>query len=244
VRPTFWKVGELARRTGVSVRTLHYYDEIGLLSPSHHTGSGHRLYAARDVVRLQQVLSLRQLGFALEEIRDCLGRGTLSLREVLQMHLARLREQIQAQQQLCRRLEALASGLASAEEVSVEDFLGAIEGLTMIEKYYTPEQMEYLRQRGEQVGEERIRQVEAEWQQLIAQVRAERDAGTDPADERVQELARRWIGLVQEFTGGDPGIEKSLRTMWHQEENIHGLDTREMRELRAYIDKALAAAKK
>ena len=57
------KVGDLARRTGLTVRTLHHYDEIGLLKPSLHTESGHRLYTGRDVARLQQVLSLRQLGF-------------------------------------------------------------------------------------------------------------------------------------------------------------------------------------
>ena len=51
------KVGELAKRAGTSVRTLHYYDEIGLLSPSHHTASGHRLYDANDVARLQQIHS-------------------------------------------------------------------------------------------------------------------------------------------------------------------------------------------
>ena len=49
------KVGELAKRTGLTVRTLHHYDEIGLLKPSLHTESGHRLYTARDVARLQQV---------------------------------------------------------------------------------------------------------------------------------------------------------------------------------------------
>ncbi|MCH7995122.1 MAG: MerR family transcriptional regulator, partial [Planctomycetes bacterium] len=65
-----WKVGELATQTGVSVRTLHDYDEIGLLSPSQRTGSGHRLYGADDVVRLQQIKSCRQLGFSLAEIRD------------------------------------------------------------------------------------------------------------------------------------------------------------------------------
>jgi DNA-binding transcriptional MerR regulator len=57
------KVGELARRTGLTVRTLHHYDEIGLLNPSLHTEAGYRLYTAGDVARLQQVLSLRQLGF-------------------------------------------------------------------------------------------------------------------------------------------------------------------------------------
>lgn len=64
-----WKVGELAEQTGLSVRTLHYYDEIGLLTPSQRTASGHRLYAPGDVIRLQQIKSLRQLGFPLEEIR-------------------------------------------------------------------------------------------------------------------------------------------------------------------------------
>ena len=61
------KVGELARRTGLTIRTLHHYDEIGLLKPSGHTESGHRLYTSSDITRLQQVVSLRQLGFSLDE---------------------------------------------------------------------------------------------------------------------------------------------------------------------------------
>ena len=64
-----WKVGELAERTGLTVRTLHHYDAIGLLSPSGRTGSnhgsGHRLYTAADVARLQQILSLKMLGFSI-----------------------------------------------------------------------------------------------------------------------------------------------------------------------------------
>jgi DNA-binding transcriptional MerR regulator len=86
------KVGELARRTGLTIRTLHHYDEIGLLQPTLHTESGHRLYTAGDVARLQQVLSLRQLGFSLEEIRDCLDRPGFAPLEVIHLHVARLRE--------------------------------------------------------------------------------------------------------------------------------------------------------
>ena len=74
LRPASWKAGELAKQTGLSVRTLHYYDEIGLLSPSQRTEAGHRLYTADDIVRLQQVKSLRHLGFTLKEIRDYLNR--------------------------------------------------------------------------------------------------------------------------------------------------------------------------
>src|SRR5262245_1930183 len=87
------KVGELARRTGLTVRMLHHYDEVGLLRPSLHTGAGHRLYTAGDVARLQQVLSLRQLGFSLEQVRDCLDRPGFAPVEVIRLHAARLREQ-------------------------------------------------------------------------------------------------------------------------------------------------------
>src|SRR5215468_2852040 len=101
------KVGELARRTGLTVRTLHHYDEIGLLKPSLHTEAGHRLYTAADVARLQQVLSLRHLGFSLEQVRDCLNRPDFSPLEVVGLHLARLREQLELQRKLCERLEAI-----------------------------------------------------------------------------------------------------------------------------------------
>src|SRR3954452_16244111 len=94
------KVGELARRSGVSVRTLHYYEEIGLLAPSQHTPTGHRLYALTDVTRLQQIVSLRQLGLSLTEIRACLASSTFDPADVVDRHLARIREQMELQRQL------------------------------------------------------------------------------------------------------------------------------------------------
>lgn len=212
------KVGDLAKQTGVSVRTLHYYDEIGLLSPSHRTEAGYRLYGEADIIRLQQIVSLRQLGFSLEQIRECLEQDQFSPQHVVQLHLSQLKEQMALQQQLCVRLEAIATRLQSTETISTQEFIQLIEITTMIGKYYTPEQQEYLKSRAEQIGEERIRQVEAEWQNLIEQVRTEMEKGTDPGSESVQSLARRWRSLIQEFTGGDPGIEQSLNTMYQQEE--------------------------
>src|SRR5262245_43496748 len=100
------KVGELARRAGLTVRTLHHYDEIGLLKPSLHSEGGHRLYTGEDVARLQQVVSLRQLGFSLDEIRSCLDGPGFSPLEVIRLHVAKLREQIELQKGLCGRLEA------------------------------------------------------------------------------------------------------------------------------------------
>lgn len=240
------KVGALAKRTGLSVRTLHYYDEIELLSPSAHSEGGHRLYTAADIARLQQIRSLRQLGFSLEQTRECLSRPDYSPRQVIAAHLARLREQIALQERLCTSLEEIARWLAAADPVSVEHFLCTIERITMVEKYYTPEQLEYLKQRREIVGEERIREVEAEWPRLMAEVRAEMEKGTDPSDPRVQALAQRWMGLVQEFTGGDPGIAQSLKTMYEREQpqDIHSSIPSDVHELFAYVGKAMELANK
>ena len=237
-----WKVGELAERTGLSVRTLHHYDEIGLLIPSHRTPSGHRLYAEADVARLQQIVSLRSLGLPLDEVRDCLDRRGLKPLEVIRLHAARLREQMETQARLVERLEAVATGLQSAEGVSADDIIRTIREIQMFEKYYTPEQLAELKERAERIGPQRMKEVEAEWPALMAEVRAEMEKGTDPAAPRMQELARRWRGLIEEFTGGNPGIEQSLRNLYQGEPQMReraGFDP----ALSAYVQRALDAAR-
>jgi DNA-binding transcriptional MerR regulator len=231
-----WKIGDLAKRTGVSIRTLHHYDEIGLLSPSHRTESGHRVYGREEVVRLQQVLSLRQSGFSLEQIRDLLGRRDFDVRRVIDLHLARLRKQIAAQQELCARLEAIATHYPTA---TAEEFIQAIEVMTMFEKYYTKEQLDTLAERREMLGEERMAAAPQEWTQLMQSVREEMRNGTDPKDPRVQALAKKWRALIDEFTGGDPAIEQSLRNMYQNESKFaseEGVDL----AMNGYIAKALA----
>ena len=209
-----FKIGDLASRTGVSIRTLHHYDKIRLLSPAHRSQSGHRLYGRRDVLRLQQIVLLKQIGLSLDEVREVLDRPQTDVRRVIGSHIARLKEQVARQQDLCRRLEAIA---ARPESASVEEIIKSIEVMTMFEKYYTKEQLEQLKKRAEELGEDRIRAAEAEWPKLIAEVRAELQRGTDPKDPRVQALAKRWNELVLGFTGGDPGITQSLKNFYKGE---------------------------
>ena len=243
MRGSGWKVGELARRTGLTVRTLHHYDDVGLLRPGGRTPAGHRLYGDGEIERLHRVQSLRRLGFGLDEIRGMLDDPSFSPARVVELHLERVREQIHFQQRLCERLEGIASRLRAAETVSADELIQTIEAMSMFERYYTPEQMEELRQRRERVGEPRIREVEAEWPRLIEEVRGEMERGTDPADERVQALARRWMGLVQEFTGGNPGIERSLGNLYREESTVHGMDVAAMRPLMEYVQRAIAAGR-
>lgn len=214
---TFWKIGEVAERTGLSVRTLHHYDDIGLLRPSHRTPSEHRLYGREELLRLQQIVALRQMGLSLDQIGAALDRGDVDVRELVRSHVARIREQIKIQQELCDRLEMLVEHYHSA---SAEELIRGIEVMTMFEKYYTKEQLDTLARRREMIGEERMRSVQEEWTTLMRDVRSHMSAGTDPKDPRVQELARKWRSLIEEFTGGDAGIEESLRNMYRSETRL------------------------
>src|SRR5262249_45474542 len=161
-----------------------------------------------------QILCLKQLGFSLEQVKEYMTRADYDPREVVRLHLAKVRQQAKELAQLGDRLQALANVLDTADAVSPETFLETIEVMTMIEKYYTPEQLEQLKQRKEEVGDARIQEVQAEWPRLMAEVQAAMDAGLDPTDPKAQDLARRWVGLVNEFTGGNPGIFQSLNKMY------------------------------
>ena len=108
-RIKFFTVGQLAERSGTTVRTLHYYDEIGLLSPSMRSGSGRRLYDRDSVLRLQQILTYRTLGLALEEIARLLDDPAFDRRAALLAQRQAVTDQIAQSEALIRSIdEALA----------------------------------------------------------------------------------------------------------------------------------------
>jgi MerR family transcriptional regulator, thiopeptide resistance regulator len=171
------RIGEVAAATGLTVRTLHHYDEIGLLAPAGRTEAGYRLYSGDDVRRLYRIVAFRRLGLALTEIGALLDR----------------------------------------DGAATDLFPEAIEGMTMFERYYTPEQHQALEERRAALGEDGLRRAEADWAAPIAEAEALRAEGVPPSDPRVQALAARWSALIEQFTEGDAGILASLKTMYERE---------------------------
>jgi DNA-binding transcriptional MerR regulator len=193
------------------------------------------------VARLQQVVSLRQLGFSLEEVKGCLDRPSFAPLEVIRLHLARLREQIEAQRKLCERLEALAALFRTAGEVPADEFIRTIEGMTMIEKLYTPEQMKQFEEIARQVGPEEIRAVEEAWTALLAEVRANRDL--DPASPQAQALAQRWDELTERTMRGYqafPEVKQAIADNYKQGK-FEGFDRAPQAADRAFIERVKAA---
>ncbi|MCM3293487.1 MerR family transcriptional regulator [Paenibacillus sp. MER 180] len=122
-----WKVGDLAKLTGLTLRTLRFYDQIGLFSPSAHSDSGHRLYNQADLSRLQQILSLKELGLSLEEIKSVITGGHFSPLQIVSLQIARLKDTIQMQQKLLAGLESVSDLMLLKQPVTVEDFTKLLE---------------------------------------------------------------------------------------------------------------------
>lgn len=236
----YLQVGALARATGLTVRTLHHYDAIGLLVPEERSFSGRRLYSPADVRRLYRIVALRQLGLSLDDIAAILDRDS-DLAAAIREHLTRVEETLAAQRRLKLTLGRMLEALEHHRDPTLDQFMKAIEETTMIEKYYTPEQQEQLAARAQELGPERIRQAEGEWAELIAAVKAERAAGTAPSDPRMLELARQWRALIEQFTGGDEGIRESLATMYREQGSRSASQGMVDPELMSYVGEALAA---
>lgn len=238
------KVGELAERTGLTVRTLHWYDEIGLLSPRHRTPTGHRIYGPEEVERLQAIRSLRQVGLSLDDIREALDREGLSVLRVLELHARRLREEGDRIRALADRLDRVTDAARRTGGVEAETLIETMEAMAMFEKYYTPEQLEKLERRKEEVGEKRIREVQEEWRELYRRFAEEMAVGAEPGDPSVQALARKAESLVGEFTGGDPGIRASLEKLYRGEGTrpleAHGWDVEP--DLQGFVSRAIREA--
>lgn len=234
------RTGDVVTRTGLTVRTLHHYEAIGLLTPAGRTPAGHRLCGPAQIRRLQRILALRGLGMRLDDIRTCLRDRRFSLETTLRLQLKRVTDQLRRLQELRARLTDILESLVEGRDVSVEEFLSTMELITMIEKYYTSEQLEELKSRKESLGPEVIKAAEEEWPVLIGKVRATMEGGAAPTAPEVQDLARRWKFLVEQFTGGSPEIAESLARMFRDEPDVasqQGLDP----AIFEFIGKAMAS---
>ena len=121
------RVGELATATGLTVRTLHYYEEIGLLDPPERTPAGHRLYSADDVERLYRVSVLRGLGLPLGEIKKALDDPSWQLRSALDAHLVDIDARLKHVSRLRGRLTTLISTLERAADSHTDNLISIIE---------------------------------------------------------------------------------------------------------------------
>jgi len=233
-------IGALAKRTGLTVRTLHHYDQIGLLSPSGRTDGGYRLYSDPDILRLERIVLLRGLGMPLTDIAVALDSDANTIVSLVERQAADVQSRIDEATTLRARLDATIAQLRAHEYQKADDALAMIAAVHTFERYFDDEQRGVLRERAAQLAPERIREVEARWPQLIGEVRSEMTNGTPPNHPRVLALAEEWQSLLDEFTNGRWDIASSAGRMMKAEpaaQRRTGLDAAIME----YVAEAMGA---
>jgi DNA-binding transcriptional MerR regulator len=216
----FYRASEFASLAGITVRTLHHYDRLGLLKPSGRTTAGYRMYGERDFARLQQIVTLKFIGFPLKDIKDLLDRDRFDLPAALRLQREIIAEKRRRLDLAVSAIEKVERELAAGEEPDWESFARIIEVINMqndwewVKKYYTEEQLQQLASR---YSPEVQQSAERDWAALIKDVEA--SLGEDPASEKAQAIAARWSELIERFTGGDPGIRENLARLYADHAN-------------------------
>ena len=213
-----WRIGELAAASGLSVRALRHYDELGLLKPAERSDSGYRLYSAAEVERLYRITALRRLGLGLEAIGAALDGDGSDLGTLVRRQRDAVDRELAERLALRERLDALCAELDRGHAPTVRDLITTMEAMQMYERYFDSDQRERIRERADALGPERIAEGERDWAALFDELRTHMAASTDPADPALAPLHARGRELTGAFTGGDPGIARSLGAMWRSED--------------------------
>jgi len=226
-----YHTGEFAQKASVTERTLRYYDRVGLLSPSGYTEAGYRLYSEADLLRLQQILALKFLGFSLEEVKACLRVGPTALQESLAQQKAMIRERREQLDTIIQAIDETEKLLRMSQQewdsiVHVIRVIQMTQNNDWRKKYLTDEQLKQMeaisqqaytdedRQKladwGKNWSEEDQRRASQQWSEVIAELKRLSSSGENPGSPAAQALAQRWSDLIGQFTHGDPGISKGL----------------------------------
>lgn len=217
-------VREFADMAGVTVRTLQYYDRIGVLQPSNKTEAQHRLYARKDLLRLQQIMTLKLLGFTLKEIKQMIHHPDYDLQSALAAQKKAIDDQIEQLQQVSSAMEDALEILKTTDNWDWNTVQFIIQGVTdrryldWIRKYFDEEQLAVLADQSQDVLLEDIQGAYSKWQSIADRLRQNRQLPAD--DPLLQTLAQEAHDLIQTFTQGNPDIHHAVQRMYSQPDDI------------------------
>lgn len=221
-----WRIGELAALAGVTVRTLHHYEELGLIAPVPRKNGAHRLYDAATVKQLYRIRALRGLGLSLREIQS-MSQDVETLSALLREHLAQVTEEVA---RLTRLRDGLQQLVGPGATITTEALVDTLESMALLEQYA------HRRVAAREPGAVENR---AAWDDIRDQLRASLAAGVDPASDNVRPLALRAEKLMLAFAGSDEAVLGAMSRVRRANppQEFAGWDP----PLFRYLERALAA---
>lgn len=218
----------------MTVRTIRYYDTIGLLKPSAYTASGRRTYTALDYARLQQILTLKLIGLSLEEIKSLLTSDLSEIAKLLERQKRILTQQVAQLSTVIQAIESAQDTLRSSPHaLNLDQFIQIIKAVTMTQQadwftqFMTGEQHEkviaFTRNRTfddqKQLGEA-LRTLFHDIQQYMESASENAansvDLQADVKTETAQTLVARWDALMMQFADGDGDFATWMNALYTQ----------------------------
>lgn len=226
------QVGELARRSGLTVRTLHHYDEIGLLKPSVRSESGYRMYAAQDVARLHAIQALRHLGLPLAEIAPILDGRNVRPEAIIDQQMEALQRRVREATELHDRLALLRDGILAGKNPDIGDWVESLSLMATFGKYFSAGELKTIFTR--------YAEIEREWLALLPEVRVHMDAGGTVDSPQGQALTRRWTQLMMRWMRGDFALMERWGAMYRDEPSAPGMRGAPPADMIEYMERAIA----
>jgi MerR family transcriptional regulator, thiopeptide resistance regulator len=217
------RIKAFATDAGVSVRTLHLYDRLGLLKPAELSESGYRLYGQAEFERLEQIVALRFVGLRLDQIKELLGGSAQPLAAALRIQREVIARQKRRLESALAMIEEAQRALAAGESADRWKILRTVMEVFKMQndwkwtqEYYSEEAREKIEERRNGMPAEAIEQGQRDWTALIEQVERAASQGVDPSSEPARALAQRWRDLIASFTQGNAGIANGLNNLWSE----------------------------
>ena len=240
----YFTVGELAKKINVSVRTIQYYDQIGLLSPSGYTEGGRRLYTMKDYVTLYQIISLKEFGFSLSEIKERLmpADSIEEINEYLTDQESKIQTEIKMLEIKYELIHKFRKELNKIRKIDWELFVEILSLLRnndehyWIVKYFDRDVFERIK---EKHTKERGKRYLAEMEKLCDTALDLQNKEISWDSEEAIELARAWWQKVMDFTGGDMEMLQQLLNISSDEDPTNTALMKEFNIAREYITNAL-----
>ena len=211
----YMTVGQLAKRMGTTVRTLQYYDKENVLKPSAESEGGRRLYTDKDMIQLHQILSLKSLGFSLDDIKGCLVSldTPADVANVLTDQAASIKMQIESLAETLTAIEALKEEVLQMQTVDFKKYADIITNLQMQNKYYwlikhfDEKTLEYCRTH---FNKESALEIIETLTRLNTEAIQLQSSGISPESKEGQKFAQSFWNMIQKFTGGDMSLLPKL----------------------------------
>jgi MerR family transcriptional regulator, thiopeptide resistance regulator len=218
-----YSVKQVSDLTGVSVRTLHYYDEIGLLAPSKVKDNGYRSYDDDALLRLQQILFYREVGLELTQIKAILDSPNFDLLAALREHREALQEKIDRLQNLVSTVDDTMSHLSGAIDMSKKKLFEAFseekqQHYTRVARLqYGPENVDTSVKLWNSYSKEKQQSVMAEAGEIYTAMVAAMESGKAPQSAEVQAILQRWHDNLRNFYEPTLEILRGLGEIYHTE---------------------------